>query len=98
MSPLRFHPDVQQELRDAYLWFESNAEGLGEDLLQELDQSYLVIQQILMTWPAVAPGIRRYLLKRFPYGVLYKVDDQGIQVVAIMHLSRRPGYWQKRVQ
>ena len=98
MSPLRFHPDVQQELRDAYLWFESNAEGLGEDLLQELDQSYLVIQQIPMTWPAVAPGIRRYLLKRFPYGVLYKVDDQGIQVVAIMHLSRRPGYWQKRVQ
>lgn len=95
---LRFHPDVYQELRDAYQWYESKSEGLGEDLMRELERTYPLIQTMPKAWPQVAPGVRRCLLKRFPYGILYREVEQGLVVVAVMHLSRRPGYWRTRIE
>jgi len=41
-------------------------------------------------------GFRRRLLRRFPYGILYKEEESQIVIVAVMHLRRRPGYWRNR--
>ncbi|MBM3267663.1 MAG: type II toxin-antitoxin system RelE/ParE family toxin [Candidatus Sericytochromatia bacterium] len=45
-------------------------------------------------FPEVAPGVRRRLvLHRFPFAVIYRIQADEVQVIAVMHLRRRPGYW-----
>jgi len=94
---LRFHPDIYHEVKNAYDWYESKSEGLGEDFLRESETAYSLIQRLPDTWPVIKRGFRRYLLKRFPYGVIYKVREDCILIVAVMHLSRKPGYWSERI-
>ena len=94
---LRFHPDIHYEVRDAYTWYESKSSGLGEAFMQELERAFSLIQALPDTWPVTEKDFRRYLLKRFPYGVIYKVKQDCILISAVMHLNRKPGYWSDRI-
>ena len=96
MSELKFHPDVASEIRSSYLWYQSQAEGLGEDLLSELESAYKAISELPNTWPLFQRGFKRYLLSQFPFSVIYRKDGNVIYVVAVMHNSRKPGYWAER--
>ena len=96
MPSLVFHPDISREIREGYLWYESKSAGLGEDFLNELESAFNLVLELPDTWPIISNSFRRYLLKRFPYGVIYKIDKDQIFIVAVMHLSRKPGYWRKR--
>ena len=98
MLELKFHPDIYQELNDAYYWYESKSIGLGDDLLNELDKAFSLILNLPNTWPVLSGNFRRFLLKRFPYGIIYQLKEDCIFIVAIMHLSRKPNYWIKRVK
>ncbi len=97
MPSLEFHPDISQEVREGYLWYESKSVGLGEDFLNELESAFNIILELPDTWPIISSSFRRYLLKRFPYGVIYKVEKNRIYIVAVMHLSRKPYYWLSRI-
>ena len=98
MLSLEFHPDIYQEVREGYRWYESKSVGLGEDFLNELESAYKIILELPDTWPIISNSFRRYLLKRFPYGVIYKTSKDRIFIVAVMHLSREPYYWRKRAE
>ncbi|MCP4350356.1 MAG: type II toxin-antitoxin system RelE/ParE family toxin [Desulfobacterales bacterium] len=98
MLELNLHPDIYQEVNEAYSWYESRSQGLGDDFFHELDAAFFVIQSMPYTWPVLSGRFRRYLLKRFPYGIIYEVNEDCIFVVAVMHLSRKPGYWLKRIK
>jgi len=96
MPSLRFHPDVAKDLKSSYLWYQSQAQGLGDDFLNELETAYNAIQELPTTWPLFQHGFRRYLLSRFPFSIIYKEHLEFIYIVAVMHNSRKPGYWVKR--
>ena len=49
------------------------------------------------TWPEYLYGTRRYLLRHFPFAVVYLVDPDVVTIVAVAHSKRKPGYWRKRV-
>ncbi len=98
MLRLDFHPDIHGELTNGYLWYESKCNGLGEDFIRELESAFSVIQELPDTWPVISKNFRRYLLKRFPYGVIYKIKEDCIFIVAVMHLSREPAYWRDRMK
>jgi hypothetical protein len=98
MPSLEFHPDIYHEVREGYRWYESKSNGLGENFLNEPDSAFNLILELPDTWPFVSNSFRRYLLKRFPYGVIYKIDNDVIFIVAVMHLSREPYYWRKRAE
>ena len=98
MPSLEFHPDIYHEVREGYRWYESKSTGLGEDFLNELESALNLILELPDTWPVLSKSFRRYLLKRFPYGVIYKINKDRIFIVAVMHLSREPGYWRKRAE
>ena len=97
MFEFKFHPDIYKEVNEAFDWYESKSVGLGEDFLHELDEAFSVIQNMPRSWPIISNEFRRYLLKRFPFGVIYSLEDNYIYVVAVMHLSRKPDYWIKRI-
>ncbi len=98
MVVLRFHPDVSCEVKDSYTWYQQQVEGLGDDFINELEAAYQAIMELPRTWPRFQTYFRRFLLSRFPFSVIYRIhDDNLIYVVAVMHNSRKPGYWLDRV-
>jgi hypothetical protein len=93
---LVFHPDVSVEIRASYSWYQELAEGLGDDFLDELESAYEAILEFHQTWPFFQKGFRRFLLSRFPFSVIYRMNGDTIYIVAVMHHSRKPGHWHAR--
>lgn len=96
MSDFLFHPDVANEIKASYQWYQKQAEGLGDDFLHELELACQTIVEFPATWPRLGKNYRRFLLSRFPFSVVYRVQNSTIFVVAVMHNSRKPGYWKTR--
>ncbi len=97
MPKIVFHPDIASEIKASYNWYHEQAAGLGDDFLAELEAAYDAIMELPETWPKFQKGFRRFLLSRFPYSIIYKDTDKNIFVIAVMHNSRRPGYWFGRI-
>lgn len=84
-------------MTDAAMFYDAQVCGLGETFLGTIGRAVQDIEQHPRRWPVVARGIRRRLVGRFPYGVLYREARSEIVIVAIMHLHRRPDYWPERL-
>src|SRR2546423_160659 len=97
MQDTIFHPDVRIEIQQSFNWYNEHSKGLGEEFLKELDNAIGFISDNPLMWALYSKGYRKYLLKRFPFAVIYKPEKDTIYVVAVMHLSRKPGYWEKRI-
>lgn len=92
----RLHPEAERELREAVEYYEDIELGLGYDLSIEI---YSAIQRAAAyprAWPVLDGEIRRALVRRFPYGVLYSEEEGVLLIVAVMNLHREPGYWKGR--
>jgi len=96
MVNLFFHPDVSSEIKASYDWYQEQADGLGEDFLNELEYSYQAIVEFFDTWPKFSKDFRRFILSRFPFSIIYRKNNESVYVIAIMHHSRKPGYWLER--
>ncbi len=96
MSNIIFHPDIFDEVKNSYDWYQNQASGLGDDFLLELEEAYQIIMELPNTWPKFQKDFRRFLLNKFPFSVIYKLNGGTIFIVAIMHNSRKPGYWKER--
>jgi len=94
---LRFLILAQRELDDAVAWYNEQAAGLGQEFLDELDRVVRRAVTFPMSCPEIEPGVRRCLLPRFPYGLIYGVDGETLVVVAVAHLHREPRYWVDRI-
>ena len=91
-----FHLDIELEVKASYEWYQNQAEGLGEDFLTELESAYQAILELPNTWPKFHSGFRRFLLSKFPFSIIYRLTQETIFVVAVMHNSRKPRYWVDR--
>jgi len=92
-----FHPEAEKELILAIDFYEEKERGLGRDFALEI---YSTVERILTypdAWPIVEEDIRRSLVKRFPFGVLYSKLEEEIVIMAVMHLNREPEYWKTRI-
>lgn len=94
---LRFLILAQRELDDAVAWYNEQAAGSGQEFLDELDRVVRRAVTFPMSCPEIEPGVRRCLLARFPYGLIYGVDRKTIVVIAVSHLHREPRYWVGRI-
>lgn len=93
---VRFHPQAETELNDAAEWYESKQPGLGGQFGDEVRLALGRALAMPSAWQEVAPGIRRSLTHRFPYGVLYLWTADELHVLAVMNLRRHPDYWKDR--
>lgn len=87
---------ARQELDDAVAWYDEQAPGLGREFLDEIDRAVRRASAFPMSCPEIEPDMRRCLLARFPYGLIFGVDGQTLVVVAVAHLHRAPRYWADR--
>jgi plasmid stabilization system protein ParE len=96
MRPVRLLAPARQEIRDAAEYYERRAKGLGVDFTDKINTAVLDIFKNPEQWPVIEMNVRRRLISRFPYCLLYRVDADEVVVLAIMHLSRHPLYWRGR--
>jgi hypothetical protein len=91
-----FHPEARIEFLDAIEYYESCEPGLGDVFSMEVRSTIEQIQSYPRTWPIIDFDIRRCMTNRFPYGILYSIESDGIVIIAVMHLHRKPDYWKDR--
>ncbi len=91
-----FHPEAEAEFFAAIDYYEDFERGLGYDFSLE---TYSAIQRVIdfpEAWSVLDGDVRRCMLHRFPYGVLYSAEPDGVYILAVMHLHRKPDYWKHR--
>ena len=96
MRTVRFLLPAELEVIEAARYYELQAPGLGNDFLDKIDAAVQDIGEHPERWPVLRLGIRRRLIHRFPYALLYRVDPDEVVVEATMHLHRHPDYWINR--
>ncbi|MGZ9151241.1 MAG: type II toxin-antitoxin system RelE/ParE family toxin [Nitrospira sp.] len=88
---------AEEEMIAAAQYYQQQSAGLGSEFLSEVERTVAAILAYPEAAPSVKKDIRRRLLKRFPFGILYSVAADEVVIVAIMHLRRQPGYWEDRL-
>jgi len=93
-----FHPAAKKESQKATAHYLEIHKQLGSDFRRELEEAVSRIVQAPTAWNPLKKDYRRCILNRFPFGVIYRVDQSNneCQVFAVMHFKREPGYWQFR--
>jgi plasmid stabilization system protein ParE len=91
-----FQPEAEAEITEAFRWYEDKNEGLGSEFMRALDASLSSIQRNPTAYAAVHKQMRRAVLRRFPYSVIYLFDTGRIVVLACFHASRDPQQWRDR--
>ncbi len=97
MIGYRFLSPAEEEMTEASLFYDAASSGLGNDFLDDVQQGIARLCEYPQAGEAVASVLRRMLLHRFPFSIIYSVEADGILIIAIAHHGRRPGYWRSRV-
>ena len=96
VRPLLLHRDAGCELNDAADYFDRESPGLGSTFLDEVDRGFDLIRAYPYAAAEVARGIRKSVLARFPYTLVYEVRDDAIRILAIARQRKRPYCWRGR--
>jgi len=99
---VRLDDEAVEELEAGALWYETRREDLGVEFISAVREGFLRIASAPQTWPYVPDvpemlGVRRMLLRRFPYAIVYVELEAEIRVLALAHTSREPGFWRSRL-
>ena len=70
--------------------------GLGDAFADEIEAGFRQILAAPQAWRAIEDEVRRYLVRRFPYGIHYTIERETVVIWAVKHLHREPDYWQQR--
>jgi len=91
-------PEAEQEVQQAFDWYQEQSEGLGLEFLRAIDACLSGVKRNPFAYTLVkVPNVRRALVRRFPYALFYLVDDDAIVVIAVFNVKRQPIDWTKRV-
>ena len=91
--PARFHTLAEREFTEAAEYFERESIGLGAAFIAAVERCVAEIIEYPESGRRVVGTVRRRLVRRFPYSVLYSIKADHIRVLAVMHAKRRPLYW-----
>lgn len=97
MKKAIFLRSAEDEMTDAADYYESQVKGLGSAFLLEVREAVNTIEIDPEMWAIVRGNVRRRLVRRFPYSILYKIESSQIVIIAVMHLHRNPNYWHDRI-
>lgn len=101
MAGYGFHSEAAEEYLTTTQYYLEHASPLvAAAFVAEVETAIQILRQAPTRWAVIEePEIRRYLLARFPYSIYYRWDAEQdrVSIYAVMHTSRRPGYWRNRV-
>jgi len=89
-------PRADLDVAATFDWYEKEEAGLGQEFLAELRATYDRVADGPLAYQDLRSGIRRALLRRFPYAVYFAVEGDVVVVLAVLHVSRDPAECQRR--
>lgn len=95
---VEFHSAAADEVQAAHRWYAERNDSAGAAFLRDLDNAVSRVLESPERWPRYINETRRYVFRRFPYSLVYRVAAENVQVVAVVHARRRPGYWKERTR
>jgi plasmid stabilization system protein ParE len=90
------NPEAEADLAEARDWYENQRPGLGDELLECVAEVFAQVRRAPELFGKVSGGLRLARVRRFPYLVIYRLDDDQITVIAVYHSRRDPRGWQGR--
>ncbi|MCE9531385.1 MAG: type II toxin-antitoxin system RelE/ParE family toxin [Planctomycetes bacterium] len=96
--PANFSPQAEADLDEAASWHERQSAGLGVELVREVRNTLIQVGSQPNAYPEMRPGVRRAQVRRFSYGIFYRVRADQIQVIGVFHDRRSPRVWQRRAR
>lgn len=89
--------EAEQDLYAAFQWYEGRRTGLGHDFLLQVDAGFRFLERTPLVFPEIYRGIRRHLIKRFPYKIYYLVEESTVVILAVVYGGRDPQWIRKRL-
>ena len=96
-ATVRFHPAAAQEAESAYDWYETRDAIAAHSFRQEPGHAVEVVAESPLAWPRYRRSTRRYVFPLFPFSLIYRIRGDEVEVIAVAHGRRRPGYWRSRI-
>ena len=97
MKRVKWHEAAEDELLNEIGYLELQAPGLGRRFFAEVARVEALIVEFPEAATEIRPNIRRRMLRKFRFTLLYSIEKQGVLILALAHHSRRPGYWVGRL-
>ncbi len=97
MKPIRVHPEALREAEDAIEWYGQRSPFAATRFVGDLRSALVRIREDPSQFPKLAFDAQRMVLSRFPYVVVFRETATEIEIVAVAHGRRRPGYWRERL-
>ena len=99
MKPAVFHPDARAEFDEATRRYSERSTVASDEFVDAIEGALQKIQLLPATFPRWPrrENIHKFVLRRFPFIVVYAVEPEMLSVVAVAHTSKRPGYWVRRL-
>ena len=94
---IEFLPEAKAELDEAIAYYELQLEGLGGIFKSVAKSTIRRVATFPTAWSIIRPNIRKCIMHKFPYNVLYSIEEDTILIIAIAHHHRYPNYWDRRV-
>ena len=94
--PLILRPEAEEDLLDAYRWYDERVSDLGLRFLESVERTLTQVENNPQAFAEVHEGVRRALIRTFPYGVYFSFEGERIVVLAIVHSLRHPRVWMER--
>lgn len=96
MARPRLASVAEAEFTDALCWYAERSPRAANDFDADFDRPLQAIEEQPTRFPRCDDRHRFYLMRRFPYQIIYRVEKDAVTVVAVAHASRSPGYWTDR--
>ena len=96
-KPYRLHPEAWLEVEGADDWYQKRSLDAATEFVAEISQAIRSIRENPGRWPAHLYGTRRFILERFPFSIIYLDTPELVNIVAVAHGKRKPGYWKRRL-
>ena len=93
MKKARLLKPAENELVEAMFYYENQAEGLGCEFIDRINEAVVRIEKNPEAYPEMKNAVRRCLVRQFPFALLYKIVPGELIILAVMHLKRHPSYW-----
>ena len=96
MTSVKFHPLADEELVSAIDWHLARSGRAAAGFAREIDHAIQRIGESPARYPVTRFGRRRFVLMKYPFDLVYRVLPTEVEIIAVAHHARRPGYWRKR--
>ena len=97
LDRIRFAPEAERDVAEAYAWYEAISPGLGEDFLRCVEAILPTIERHPEIFPIAEAPFRQVMIRRFPFQIFYAPFGEDITIYAVFHCSQHPDRWRLRL-